>query len=555
MASLRRQVEERRAALAADRRDFEPVWRDLAKHFVPRRFRSLYDEGERGQLQNQTLYNNVGVISAQRMRAGLFAGASSSSQPWFALTTADPDMAEYGPVKEHLFVRERRLYEIFQLSNTYNRLPEAYHVCPIFGTAAILWLQDDRDILRGIHLEPGSYYIAQDENGRVDTLYRDFTMSVRNLIRRFGQENVSPTVRRLTGRGKDIDTRIRVCQAIEPRRDREPGKLNARNKPWRSVYWELGLDADRVLDEGGFDLFPATVPRWSTVGDDVWGYGAAWDCLGDAQSVQVLEERIIEGIEKQVRPPVMGPTGLDDVALDTSPGAVNALEFDTAGLKPVYAVSPNLRDAREQVREYEARVERALMVDLMLMLSSRRGGQPPTAEQIAREYQEKVMVLGPNLEQLHEGLLKPLIDVADYLAEASGLVPPPPPELTRVRVPVRFISTLASAQRLVGATSLDQYFLSLGQLAAFDQKVRDKADTDQAADQYAEIYGVPPKINRTDDQVAQIRDARSRQEQVAALAAAAPAAAQAANAAKSLADTAVTRGSLLERALSRMGAV
>ncbi len=487
--------------------------------------------------------------------AGLFAGASSSSQPWFALAPADPDMAEFGPAKEHLFLRERRLYEMFQLSNTYNRLPEAYHLCPIFGTAAILWIEDDRDVLRGIHLEPGSYYIAQDQAGRVDTLYRDFTMTVRNLIRRFGEKNVSPTVRRLTGRGKDIDRRVRVCQAIEPRRDREPGKLNARNKPYRSVYWELGSDADRVLDEGGFDVFPGTVPRWTTVGDDVWGYGAAWDCLGDAQSLQVLEERIIEGIEKQVRPPVMGPSGLDDVALDTSPGAVNALDFDTAGLRPVYLIQPDIKGAREQVREGEARIERALMVDLMLMLSSRRGGQPPTAEQIAREYQEKVMVLGPNLEQLHEGLLKPLIDIADYYAESAGLIPPPPPELVGPRVPVRFISTLAAAQRLVGATALDQYFLSLGQLAAFDQKVRDKGDTDQAADQYAQIYGIPPKINRTDDEVSRIRQARAQQEQMAAMAAAAPAAAQAANAAKALADTAVTRGSLLERALTRMGAV
>ncbi|UQZ90845.1 hypothetical protein C4J81_17170 [Deltaproteobacteria bacterium Smac51] len=72
------------------KRGWEGHWRDLARHFMPRRSRFL-DAGERtneGDERNR-LFDNVGIIARRTLSAGMQSGLTSPARPWFMLTIQD----------------------------------------------------------------------------------------------------------------------------------------------------------------------------------------------------------------------------------------------------------------------------------------------------------------------------------------------------------------------------------------------------------------------------------------------------------------------------------
>ena len=131
----------------------------------------------------------------------------------------------------------------------------------------------------------------------------------------------------------------------------------------------------------------------------------------------------------------------------------------------------------------------------------------------ARRNEEKMMMLGPVLERLHNELLDPLVESTFAQMVAAGIVPPPPPEMQGVDLNVEFVSMLAQAQRAIATNGIDRYVANLGQIAAFKPDVLDKFDSDHWADEYADMLGVDPRMVVSNDKVALIRNHRAQQQQ------------------------------------------
>ena len=117
---------------------------------------------------------------------------------------------------------------------------------------------------------------------------------------------------------------------------------------------------------------------------------------------------------------------------------------------------------------------------------------------------------------------------------AADILPDIPPELQGMELKVEFISVLAQAQRAVATQGMDRMLAAVGQLTALSPAIVDKVDFDQVVDEYADAYGVSPKIIVPDDQVAQIRAQREAAQQAQQAAAAAPAAVDTARAASEI---------------------
>ena len=136
-----------------------------------------------------------------------------------------------------------------------------------------------------------------------------------------------------------------------------------------------------------------------------------------------------------------------------------------------------------------------------------------TATEVAERHEEKLLMLGPVLERLHNELLDPLIDLTfDYMAEA-GLLPPPPPELQGMDLNVEFVSMLAQAQRAIGVNGIDRYVSSLMAVANAKPGILDKLNEDRLADRLQDHLGVDPDLIRSDEEVAAIRQARAQAQQ------------------------------------------
>ena len=100
------------------------------------------------------------------------------------------------------------------------------------------------------------------------------------------------------------------------------GRLSDR-LPWRSVWFERSAQGENLLLRvSGYTEFPCMAPRWDVVGTDSWGSGPGWVALGDARQLQVQQQRKLEAIDKQIRPPMVGPPSLKNEPASLLPGGV-----------------------------------------------------------------------------------------------------------------------------------------------------------------------------------------------------------------------------------------
>jgi len=201
----------------------------------------------------------------------------------------------------------------------------------------------------------------------------------------------------------------------------------------------------------------------------------------------------------------------------------------------------DIQDVRERIRG-------AFYADLFMMLANATDTRM-TATEVAERHEEKLLMLGPVMERLHNELLNPLIEITFTTLLRAGVLPPPPDELKGVELNVEFISMLAQAQRAIGANSIDRFVGSIGAVAQFKGNVLDKFDADEWADMYADMLGVNPNLIVAGEKVAIIRQQRAQQEQMAQQAAIAE---QQSKVAKNLAQSPTTGDNALSDVMSNL---
>jgi len=158
--STRSRHQRRLEALKSERSDWEGLWQEYNDFIMPGRMRLTRAE-KRGAKQFAKIVDESGLLAFRIMRSGMMSGQTSPARPWFRLTTFDPEMKEYGPVKEWLFQVEMRMRQIMQKSNLYNVLHTGYGDLGQFGQMAAILVEDETQYIRGIPLLTGQYWLAK----------------------------------------------------------------------------------------------------------------------------------------------------------------------------------------------------------------------------------------------------------------------------------------------------------------------------------------------------------------------------------------------------------
>ncbi|EAS1718280.1 phage tail protein [Salmonella enterica] len=512
--TIKEQLLKQVAFLNNDRSSFEPHWRELSDFINPRGSRFLVTDVNRNDRRNSKTVDPTATLANRTLSSGMMSGITSPARPWFKLATPDPDMMDYGPVKLWLEAVQRRMNEVYNKSNLYQSLPLLYSSLGTYSTGAMAVLEDDEDVIRTMMFPIGSYYLANSARGSVDTCYRKFTMTVRQLVMEFGMSNVSTSVKGLWESGS-YETWIEVIHAVYPNIDRDTGKLDSKNKRVKSVYFEVGGDNDKLLRESGFDEFPIMAPRWEVNGEDVYGSSCpGMIALGQVKALQLEQKRKSQLIDKATNPPMVGPTSLKNQRVSLLPGDITYIDQMTGqdGLKPAYLVNPNTADLLADIQDTRQMINSAYFVDLFMMLQNINTRSMPV-EAVIEMKEEKLLMLGPVLERLNDECLNPLIDRTFSIMARKNLLPPPPDVLQGMPLKIEYISVMAQAQKSIGLSSLSSTVGFIGQLAQVKPEALDKLDTDQAIDAFAEMSGVSPTVIVPQEQVNQIRQDRAQQQQ------------------------------------------
>lgn len=508
------QFNKRLEALRSERSTFIPLYRELSDYHLAHRGRFLTSDRNKGYKRNTKQINNTSRMSARTLASGMMSGITSPARPWFRLSSGESDLDDVQAVKVWLHRVQQIMYKVFSHSNVYNSLHQLYAELGVFGTAAMGVYHDFENVIWCKPYTVGSYMIGLNSQNISDTFYREYEISVGQCIKQFGEENVSESVKQQWLNGNS-EAWVKIIHAVEPNDNRDNISPLARDKAWRSVYYEksAGTKEDKFLRESGFDDFPILTPRWDVTAEDVY----ATDCpgitaLGDTKALQLAERRKYQAIDKIVNPPLQGPSSLKNKLNGNSVGPNDIVwhEQNSEGLRSIYDFRPDLNAIAGEIMNVEGRVKRAFYEDLFLMLANTDRRQI-TAREVAEKHEEKLLMLGPVLERLHTELLDPLIDRTFNILQQNGVLPVPPPELQNRELNVEYVSVLAQAQRLVATGAVDRLVGFTGQLASVWPEARHKINASQAVDMYGESLGVDPSLIRSDDEVAAMAQAEAQQ--------------------------------------------
>jgi hypothetical protein len=539
----------RLAEMKGERESWDAHYRELQDAFMTRRGRWITDStSTRGNKRNQKMIDPKGRFAARTLGAGIHSGSTNPATPWLKFVTPDPEMMEFPSVSRWLYAVENEMRGVFERSNLYSVLPSLYTESGVIGTAPTMALEHATRVVHFVPKTFGSYYLATNADGDIDTMYCEYRMTVRQMVEEYVQSvgwdwsKVSDTVKNEWENGKR-HIQHEVLHVIEPNMGRRWDAWDNQNMPFSSIYFETGRREDQQpLRKSGFEDNALACFRWETTEiTDPYGSSCGMDALGMIKALQLQTKRKAQAIDKLVDPPMVGDPAMEQKPSSLLPGDVTWSGFTATGnaprFQPAYVI------------------EEAMYTDLFLAIT-RADPRNATVPEIAERREEKILSLGPVLQNHKNGLIKPIVDRTFNIMARRGMLPPPPPELEGVDLKIEMMGLLDQAFRAIAGTKIERFTGFVGSVAKAQadagQEVTafDKWDTDQTIDEYAQAIGVPPTVVRGDEVVAQIRAARAEQQKAQQAMAAAQPMKDAAQAAQTLSETDVNGEPALDQVVN-----
>lgn len=443
--------------LKGNRGTWESHWQEVAEYIFPRRadFNVMRTGGDKRMTK---VYDSTGIQALELLAAGLHGMASNPASRWFSLKTDDDELNENDAVREWLSNVEDRIFAKMHSpgSAITTHLHELYLDYAGFGTAVMFIGVGKRENLLFQTRFLGECVIDENAEGVVDTVIRAFTMTVRQVIQKWG-DKASSDVRKKHADGK-FDDPVELLHAVYPREERDALKETPDNMPHASIYLER--KEKHELQIGGFEEFPYAVPRWYKVAGEKYGRSPAMTALPDVKMLQEMMKTTIKAAQKIVDPPLLVP---DDGMLGpvrTVPGGLNFYRGDRE-IVPLQT-GGDIPLSLEMMQDLRNRIMSTFFVDQLQMT----GNADMTATEVIQRTEERMRLLGPILGRMQAELLGPVISRVFGILARAGELPEQPEELDGIEWRVEYVSPIALAQKGQKVERVVQALAIAGQVAA-----------------------------------------------------------------------------------------
>tara|TARA_Y100000287_G_C14220441_1_gene355971 strand:- start:1099 stop:1950 length:852 start_codon:yes stop_codon:yes gene_type:complete len=239
----------------------------------------------------------------------------------------------------------------------------------------------------------------------------------------------------------------------------------------------------------------------------IWGRSPAMNALPDTKMLNKMSEVTIRAAQKQIDPPLMVPDDGFILPVRTTPGALNFYRTGTRDrLEPLQVGANNPLGLNMEEQRRQA-IREAFYVDQLITPQS---GPRMTATQTLQLAEERMRILGPVLGRLQAELLQPLISRTFELLLRNRQLPEAPEMLQGQNIDIEYVSPLAKAQKLTDLQSTMrglEVMMQMGEIAP----VGDYIDTDGLIKYIAEVTGMPAKILRSEEEVAELQEQKQAQ--------------------------------------------
>ena len=476
--------------LAGQRQNWETHWQEVADYMMPRKS-DVTKKRTRGDKRMELIFDSSPLQALELLAASLHGMLTNPSTPWFTLRFKQDNVDQEDEAKLWLESATDAMYTAFNRSNFQQEIFELYHDLITFGTAAMFIEEDEEDFIKFSTRHIDEVYIAENDKGRIDTIYRRFNLSARAVVQKFGTA-VSQDI--LVLEKKDPYKEVEIVHAVYPRADFNPTKKDKKNMPFESVYMEYKNGNE--LSVSGFKEFPFVVPRYLKASHEIYGRSPAMTALPDVKMLNEMVKTTIKAAQKQVDPPLLVPDDGFLLPVITVPGGLNFYRSGTRDrIEPlnIGANNPLGLNMEEQRRD----AIRAVFYVNQLMMQQ---GPQMTATEVIQRNEEKMRLLGPVLGRLQSELLKPLIDRVFAILLRNDMLPPAPEFLSGKDIEIEYVSPLAKAQKSSELQSIMRAIEILGSMQNI-APVFDYVNFDNLVKHLADIVGMPQKLLKSQNQV------------------------------------------------------
>jgi hypothetical protein len=487
--------------LQTNRSHWESHWQELGDYVCPRKA-DITKKRTGGDKRTELIFDGTAIHAAELMSASLHGMLTNAATPWFDLRYENDELNGDDEAKEWLEGATDVMYQHLARSNFQEQIHELYSDLVTFGTGVIFIENDDNDGFRFSTRHIAECYVSENEQGRVDTVFRKYKTTARAAVRQFGEAKVTQRIAKLNT--DDPYAEIELLHIVMPREDRDRRKRNAVNKPFASIY--LDPAEKMIIGESGYDEFPYCVPRFLKASFEI-GYGRspAMTALPDTKMVNKMSEVVIRASQLQIHPPLMVPDDGFMLPVRTTPGGLNFYRSGTRDRIEPLNIGANNPLGEMQLEQRRQAIRAAFYVDQLILGT----GPQMTATEVVQRTEEKMRLLGPVLGRLQAELLQPLIGRCFAILSRQKAFAAAPPMLREGNIDIEYVSPLAKAQRTGDIQGILQMIEFLMPLMQLDQGVADYLDMDGLAKHIIKVTGTPAAVVRGEGEVAGIRENRA----------------------------------------------
>jgi hypothetical protein len=500
-------IKKRVDALASDRGTWEVNWQEILDYVMPRKA-DVVTLRTKGEKRTEVLFDSSAITANNLLAASLHGTLTSPSLPWFSIKLRDEELNKNRDVQLWLEDTGRKMYDTFNETNFNTEVHELYlDLCSI-GTAAIFVEEANEGFDKnGIHfntLHIAEYYIQENVNGKVDTLYRKYKLTARQAVQEFGEKNVGEKI--LTAAKEKPDQKFNFIHAVEPTEDykRATGK-SLTKLPYHSCH--VCEEDKMVVRTGGYNEFPYLVPRWSKATGEIFGRSPSYNALPDIKTLNKAVEIGLKAWAKAIDPPLLVQDDGVIGRVRTTPAGITVVRNDGA-VKPLQIGSNwQITDLKEN--QLRTAIRQAYYSDQLQL----QDGPQMTATEVQVRYELMQRLLGPTLGRFQTEFLNPLIERVFGIMYRAKALNEAPSIIGDTKIDIEYVGPLARSQRMEEAVAIERLYqlaMSIGQI---DPSIMDNIDHDEAIRMRAKLLGVPKTIMKDINDVNDMREQRAMMQQ------------------------------------------
>ena len=498
---LASELKDNLSRLMERRSNFESHWQEVADYMLPRKA-DITKQRSRGDKRHTLIYDATAIHSLELLASSLQGMLTSSANRWFSLRFKEAELNNNDEAREWMESVIDKMYLAISRSNFQQEVFECYHDLIAFGTACVMIEEDQDDIVKFSSRHIKELYISENAKGFVDCIYRRFKMSAKAAVEKFGADNVSKELLNLYK--KSPFDEIDLVHVVKPRDIYNPRKLDKKNMPFTSIYFEM--ETGHIISIGGFREFPYVIPRYLKASNEIYGRSPGMNALPDVKVLNKMVEIGLKAAQKQVDPPLLVPDDSMLLPIRMAPGSINyyrAGSRDRIETLNIGANNPLGLNMEEQRRRA---IAQAFHVDQLQITENRT----MTATEVQTRQEEKMRILGPVLGRLQSELLQPMIIRIFNIMLRSNLFPEAPEILDNQEIDVEYVSPMALAQKGQELNGIMRGLELFGSISQMAPQTLDYIDPAGLVKNIIKILGLPATMIRSDAQVQQISEEKAQ---------------------------------------------